>query len=776
MGKKITVSAFRNISKRKNTENELKKLYTAIEQSPSSIVITSIQGDIEYVNPAFTKTTGYTQEEAKGANPRVLKTDYHQASYYTNLWKTIVSGKVWNGEFRNKTKSGELYWEKATISPVFDNNHKITHFLAIKENITEQKRAIEALRESDERHRIISEMISDFVYKIDLDKDKQVKMSWTSGAFKKITGYSVKEINALKDNWNSIVHPDDRDTIIENVSDNLYIKEGLKLEYRIIAKNGSIKWLSDLSRPIWDDEQNKLIGHLGAVQDITKRKLTEIALTKSEAQKNLILQKIPDLIFALNSKGKFLNVYSESEKDLLFKPKKIINKYIYDILPKTISDSFYAHMSKAMETGKIQIFEYEISVKRQVFHFESRLIVSGKDEIVAVIRNITEAKKSKEKLQTAIDETEKANRAKSAFLANISHEIRTPINAVLGFAEILLLRVKKQTNKRYLDSIISSGNTLLNLVNDILDLSKIEAGKMDTNLRPIQLKAIFEEVNNIFSLQAEAKNLEYQFDFSEQIPKYVELDEFRIRQVLLNLVDNAVKFTGEGFIKIRANTLSQPNKKSDNHISLIIEVVDSGIGIDKKDQERLFTAFVQKDDLDKRKYGGTGLGLAISKQLTEMMGGTLEMKSSPGQGSTFTLIFKNVKIFSGKDSLLHSGVEKLKSETPRNQSKKRIGPLAFKHKKQRKSSGSPKTVTPMEKAELKAFLKEIHDKKWKKTSQTASFSSIKKFADEIGDLGIKYNNKNLLDFSNELLEHTDNFDIDNISALLLKFPWLIKKM
>jgi len=776
MGKKIIASAFRNISKRRNTENELKKLYTAIEQSPSSIVITNIQGDIEYVNPAFTKTTGYTQEEAKGANPRVLKTDYHQADYYKNLWETIVSGKVWNGEFHNKTKSGELYWEKATISPVFDNNHKITHFLAIKENITKQKQAIEALRKSEERHRIISEMISDFVYKIDLHKDNQVKMSWTSGAFKKITGYSIKEINAFKDNWSSIVHPDDRDKIIDNVIDNLNKNEGLKLEYRIIAKNGSIKWLSDLSRPIWDNKQNNLVGHLGAVRDITERKLSENVLIESEAQKNLILKKIPDLIFVFNSKGKFLNVYSESEKDLLFKPKKFINKYIYEIMPKTISDSFYTHMHKAFKTGEIQKYEYEISFKGQVSHFESRLIVSGKDEVVAVIRNITEAKKSKEKLQTAIEEAEKASRTKSAFLANISHEIRTPINAVLGFAGILLSQVEEQTIKRHLNSIVSSGNTLLNLVNDILDLSKIEAGKMDINLRPVQLKAIFEEINNIFSLQAEAKNLNYQFNFSEQIPEYVELDEFRIRQVLLNLVDNAVKFTEKGFIKIRANILSQDNKKSDNHISLKIEVIDSGIGINKNDQERFFTAFVQKDDQDKRKYGGTGLGLAISKQLTEMMDGTLEMKSSPGQGSTFTLIFKNIKIFSGKDPLQQASVVRSKSGKPWNQPNKRIGKSAAKLRKQKKTTGSPKTPIPREKTELTALLKEIYDTKWQETSQTASFSSIKKFAEEIGDLGIQYNNKKLLHFSNELLEHTENFDIDNINALLYKFPRLIKKL
>ncbi len=774
--KKRKALAIRDISKRKEIEEELIKLHTAIEQSTSSIVITDTQGNIEYVNPAFCQTTGYSQEEVIGKNPRVLKTDYHPEEYYKELWSALLAGKVWTGEFLNKTKSGKLYWEKATISPVFDHNKKITHFLAIKENISVQKKASEALRESEERHRLISEMISDFVYKIDFDKDNKMKMSWTSGALKKITGYSVKEINTFKQSWSSIIHPEDRERIAEKIVENLNARSGLKIEYRIISKDGKIKWLTDSSKPIWDEKENKPIGYLGAVRDITERKETEAALMESEAKKNLILQKIPDLIFVFDHKGKFLNVYSETETDPLYQPEEFLNRYLYEIFPKDISDLFYANLQRALKTGEIQKFEYELSSKGEAFYYESRLIVSGKNEVVAIIRDITDRKKTEEQVKIAMREAEEANRLKSAFLANISHEIRTPINAVLGFAEILLSRVNKETNKRYLKSIISSGNTLLNLVNDILDLSKIEAGKMDLNVGPVNLKVLFEEINNIFCLQAEEKNLVYDFKISDQLPEFVELDEFRIRQVLLNLIDNAIKFTDEGFIKILVTVLKPPPKSENNRISLKIEVADSGIGIPKNDQNRLFTAFVQKDDQDKRKYGGTGLGLAITKHLTEMMGGSIETKSMPGVGTTFTLIFNDIKTYTNIEAARYA-----KKQRPRRKKAVKVSvrrpPSGRRPAPKSKDSAdiSPKT-TSKERSELALFLNEIYESKWKETSKTASFSQIKRFAEEIGNLGRQYNSKNLLNFSNELFEYTENFDIDNIHALLKKFPTIIKNI
>ncbi len=774
--KKRQALAIRDISKRKEIENELIKLHTAIEQSTSSIVITDTHGDIEYVNPAFCKTTGYNQEEVIGKNPKVLKTKYHSKEYYKELWTTILSGKVWKGEFLNKTKSGKFFWEKATISPVFDNNKRITHFLAIKENITEQKKASEALRESEERHRLISEMISDFVYKIDFDKNNKMKMSWTSGALKKITGYSVNEINAFKQSWSSIIHPDDREKIAEKIVENLDERAGMKIEYRIISKSGKIKWLSDSSKPVWDEKQTKPIGYLGAVRDITERKETEAALKESEAKKNLILQKIPDLIFVFDHKGKFLNVYSEPENDLLYKPEDFLNRYLYELFPKDISDLFYANLQRALKTGEIQKYEYELSSGGKVFYYESRLIVSGKNEVVAIIRDITDRKKTEEKVKIAMREAEEASRLKSAFLANISHEIRTPINAVLGFAEILLSRVNKETNKRYLKSIISSGNTLLNLVNDILDLSKIEAGKMDLNVGPVNLIALFQEINNIFSLQAEEKNLVYDFRISDQLPEFVELDEFRIRQVLLNLIDNAIKFTDEGFIKILVDISDQPPQVEDNRISLKIEVSDSGIGIPKNDQERLFTAFVQKDDQDKRKYGGTGLGLAITKHLTEMMGGSIETKSIPGVGTTFTIIFNAIKTYTNIEAARYAKKQRPKRKKAVKISVKRPPSGRQLTLKSKDSHDNSTKATSEERSQLALFLNEIYENKWKETSKTASFSRIKQFAEEIGNLGRQYNSKNLLNFSNELFEYTENFDIDNIHSLLKKFPSIIKNL
>jgi hypothetical protein len=270
--------------------------------------------------------------------------------------------------------------------------------------------------------------------------------------------------------------------------------------------------------------------------------------------------------------------------------------------------------------------------------------------------------------------------------------------------------------------------------------------------------------------------LVYDFKISDQLPGwYVELDEFRIRQVLLNLIDNAIKFTDEGFVKVCANILEEPYPTKNNRTSLKIEVIDSGIGIPKNDQARLFTAFVQKDDQDKRKYGGTGLGLAISKRMTEMMGGNIEIESIPGVGSTFSLTFRNIRKYSDADHVLATGKPKQKRSTlPLS---KRIAKPPSKTAKGQKSHVIPKmTTASKERTDLATFLNAMYEKKWKDTSQTASFTSIKKFAEEIGKLGVQYNSENLLNFSNDLFEYTENFDIDNIHALLKKFPDIIKSL
>ncbi|MGA1844317.1 MAG: ATP-binding protein [bacterium] len=241
-------------------------------------------------------------------------------------------------------------------------------------------------------------------------------------------------------------------------------------------------------------------------------------------------------------------------------------------------------------------------------------------------------------------EAQSANRAKSEFLANMSHEIRTPMNAILGFTDLLDSRINDREQKAYLKSIKSSGKSLLTLINDILDLSKIESGKMELQLEPVNPYSIFSEIKHIFSPNIFDKGINFFLEVDPTLPANLLLDEVRLRQILFNLVGNAVKFTDKGYIKLSARNMAKQEEKDTVDVMIVVE--DTGIGIAPGSLKTIFEAFRQQDGQSTKIYGGTGLGLAISKRLVEMMGGVISVQSTPRKGSTFEILLKDVRVAS----------------------------------------------------------------------------------------------------------------------------------
>src|SRR5664280_1302455 len=320
----------------------------------------------------------------------------------------------------------------------------------------------------------------------------------------------------------------------------------------------------------------------------------------------------------------------------------------------------YDGKKRLIRTGQQKVVNLLLNIYEGAIHQNNELIQT-RDELrqlnerleELVEERTKELKKDEEKilafnaeLEQRIDERtaqlDAANRAKSEFLANMSHEIRTPMNAVLGYAELLGFMLEDKTQRDYIESIKSSGRSLLTLINDILDLSKIEAGKLELQFEFVNSQSFFSEFERIFSLRLSDKGLKFILEISSGSPEGIYVDDARLRQIILNLIGNAIKFTEKGSIRLKVYTenpqiITYPKGKTDEFIDLIIEVTDTGIGISKEMQQEIFNPFVQGQGQNIKKYGGTGLGLAISQRLVQLMNGTIELDSKLNRGSSFKI-------------------------------------------------------------------------------------------------------------------------------------------
>jgi PAS domain S-box-containing protein len=934
---------------------EIRKLSTALEQSPVTIVITDLDGNIEYVNAAFQEVSGYSCDEAIGQNPRILQSGKTEKTTYEKMWSEITSGRKWNGELLNKRKNGELFWETVTISPLHDHEGKAINYLAVKHDITLKKRIEEEIRDINANLELkIAERTSQLKEKsAELENFFEVALDLlciadTNGNFikvnrswEKILGYSASQLESAR--FLDFVHPDDLQPTLDAmaklsaqnpilnftnrfrttdgtyrfiewrstpVGERIYAaarditerkrtedfefellqlstkltgipasevdaainlalekigkflnadrsfifeineeagtisntfewcKEGIpshiesEKEIPVSAFSGKLETLKGYQSFVvpdfdeipdsWKDEnnfhrtfdyksllvipmmvENKLIGFGGLVTVYERRDYSEaevnilkiwssmltslinnlhaeILLEQTRQNFRTFFNTIDDFLWVLDTnsniihfndtvtrrlgystgdlgKKTILKVYPDDRKDeaaeivaeilngcgdvcnvpLIAKNGKMIpvetrvkkgywngkkaifgvskdisqvqlseqkfsaafqsssammaisdfysGRYIElnttfseamgysreELLGKTNSDlGLFIDAGMRLEIVRdldnnvlvrkreVLVRTYDGTLKTVLLSADS-IYIGEQRCMLTVAVDITDRKLAEEQVRKARQEAIDANRAKSEFLANMSHEIRTPMNAILGYSELLGSLISDKTQKDYLNSIKTSGRSLLTLINDILDLSKIEAGRLELDFDFVETESFFSEFSKIFAFKTSEKGIKLRTEIASGTPAYIYIDGPRLRQVILNITGNAVKFTEEGVISISVRSQNPriqkySNNKQEELVDIVIEISDTGIGIPEEFLKDIFDSFIQVKS--KLNQGGTGLGLAITQRLVQLMNGTISVRSKPGSGSTFIVKLPDTNFLRSYEKL-KNGVE-----------------------------------------------------------------------------------------------------------------------
>ncbi|MGM0501094.1 MAG: PAS domain S-box protein [Bacillota bacterium] len=631
------VGSSRDITEKRQFQNRLEKLNHRFQAATeiANVGVWELNLDTEELiwNQEMYQMYGMSPTETEAGLDAWLKNIHPEDKERSRkeLEAAIAQRKKFATEFRVIPEEGTARYVKA-VGEVMDEEDKALKMIGVNHDITVQKQL-------EKRYRTLFEEAPYGISVIDVQTQEAVEFNET--VYQQL-GYTEEEFKELTiADYEVTESPEETKERIKRILSGS--REEFETKHR--TKSGAIRHIKVIAKSIFINNQQYIFS---IFEDITEEKEAERALAKSEKKYRMLFEQAEDGIFLVNSDFEYLEVNSSACEMLGYTEDELLTMNIFEVVKEEYSKIETAF--KKLEQGNSLNQEWELVTKEGTYiYLEIAASRLWQDNFLFLARDVTAKIEAQQRLneytqeielknlelEQARDQAKQASQAKSEFLATMSHEIRTPMNSIIGMAELLEETDLNSDQLEYLNILKSAGDNLLDLINDILDLSKIEAGQIELEETDFNLTTTVEKITELMSVRAYKKGIELALRIEPEVPVKLNGDSARLRQILINLLGNAVKFTSEGEVVLEVEKEAEVELENQTGVELLFSVHDTGIGIAQAKQEQIFSSFTQADSSSTRKYGGTGLGLTISRKLVDLMGGDIGVKSTLGEGSTF---------------------------------------------------------------------------------------------------------------------------------------------
>jgi PAS domain S-box-containing protein len=607
------------------------RLSTILNTAVDGVVTINTNGEILSCNEAVEKLFGWRKAELEGKNIALLVPEpglSDHLHYFKNNKNSVAGTKILGEglDLAAIKKDGSRFPIRLAMGEVKLPSEKL--FVGFITDLSQRQAIEKAIREKDQQIRSMMNNIPGVTFRCNLDASWSMRL--ISDAVVEMTGWSVEDFLKGSIDFARLIHADDAQRIQPVVEAAVANRTNYAIEYRITDRNGNEKWISEFASAIYaNDGTAEALD--GVLLDITesKQKNAEFEGIANAIDHSTSMAEFSIDGFVLTANQRFLDLLGYTLAEIVGRHHSILCP------PEFITTDRYKQKWLSLNRGEFVHGEFLRYGKhgKQIWIHASYSPIRNIDgnviKIVMFMIDITERKQMEQEMLLARDKAEQAASAKSTFLANMSHEIRTPMNSIIGFSDLLLDTAMQQEQRNYLTTINQSAKSLLYLLNDILDSAKLEKGMLDLEIIDFSMRELVDSVISSLWLQARKKNLDLKLSLDTAAAGYYKGAEHRIRQVLTNLLGNAVKFTEKGHVELKVYV--------DTQGAIHFDMTDTGIGIDADRLESIFDPFTQADATMSRRFGGTGLGTTISKQLVELMGGQITAQSSIGVGSCFSV-------------------------------------------------------------------------------------------------------------------------------------------